>query len=92
MIMADCKQCLHYEVCADMAEKFIDAFGCGEELSVVCKNFKDRTKWVIRTEAKWIDHGYGVECPVCNHQVNDEYYLGDAVACPNCGALLQPAE
>ena len=79
--MADCKQCLHYEIC-----EYVSILG------KTCKDFKDRTKWVTRTEAKWIDHGYGVECPICNHQVNDEYYLGNAVACPNCGALLHPAE
>lgn len=58
--MADCKQCLHYEVCADMAEKFIDAFGRGEELSVVCKNFKDRTKCVEV-----------VRCRDCKHRRGD---------------------
>ena len=90
--MAGCTQCLHYKVCSDIDEKFIESFVSGEELSVVCKNFKDRTKFVTRTEAKWIEHVHGVECPVCNHRVYDEYYLGDAVACPNCGALLQPAK
>ena len=41
-----------------------------------------------RNTGKWIDHGYSVECPICNHQVDDEHYLGKAVACPNCGSLL----
>ena len=86
--MAICDKCLHNEVCK-YGERRINGIYCsGED----CLQFKDRTKWVTRTEAKWIDHGYCVECPICNHQVNDEYYLGDAVACPNCGALLQPAE
>lgn len=44
--MATCKDCLFYEVCADSAEKFIDAFTSGMELSSACLNFKERKKWV----------------------------------------------
>ena len=87
--MVNCKQCLHFEACDSMYRAL---FNTEWHPFMICDHFKDRTKLVTRAEAKWIDHGYGVECPICNHQVNDEYYLGDAVSCPNCGALLQPAE
>ena len=39
-------------------------------------------------EMHWIDRGYEVECPVCGFTCNDEYYLGDMVTCPNCGARV----
>ncbi len=48
--MATCKDCLFYEVCADSAEKFIDAFTSGMELSSACLNFKERKKWVEKKE------------------------------------------
>ena len=84
--MADCKQCLHYEVCADMAEKFIDAFNRGAELSVVCKNFKDRTKWITRTSGNWIAGADGsYMCPVCNRVFR--YEIG--YFCSYCGAELK---
>lgn len=87
--MADCKQCLHYEVCADMAEKFIDAFSRGVELSVICKNFKDSTKWITRRQAKWIPINtidkWRYQCDCCKHYVDagtDRNY------CPNCGCEM----
>lgn len=42
--------------------------------------------------AHWIDHGYEIECSACGFTCNDEYYLGEAVACPNCGFLMDSRE
>ena len=36
----------------------------------------------------WIDHGYEIECSKCGFTCNDEWYLGEAVACPNCGVHM----
>ena len=40
----------------------------------------------------WIDHGYEIECSACGFTCNDEYYLGEAVACPNCGVQMNGRE
>ena len=40
----------------------------------------------------WIDHGPDIECSACGFTCNDEYYLGEAVACPNCGAHMNGRE
>lgn len=40
----------------------------------------------------WIDHGYEIECSACGFTCNDEWYLGEAVACPNCGAQMNGRE
>ena len=40
----------------------------------------------------WIDHGYEIECSVCGFTCNDEWYLGEAVACPNCGVHMDGRE
>lgn len=38
--------------------------------------------------AEWIDHGYEIECSACGFTCSDEYYLGEKVACPNCGRQI----
>ena len=42
----------------------------------------------IREHAHWIDDQGGYECSNCNHFIDDTYYLGAALACPNCSALI----
>ena len=41
---------------------------------------------------KWEDKWGNLCCPVCSFECGDEYYLGDELACPNCGAALHPVE
>lgn len=45
-----------------------------------------------RQDGYWIDHGYEIECSVCGFTCNDEWYLGEAVACPNCGVQMNGRE
>ncbi len=40
--MATCEDCLHYEVCADLADQFIKTFPAPSADG--CKNFKDRSR------------------------------------------------
>lgn len=40
----------------------------------------------------WIDRGYEIECSACGFTYNDEWYLGEAVACPNCGVQMNGRE
>lgn len=51
------------------------------------KGYEDGQK-EARTQAHWIDHGSDIECSNCGFTCNDEYYLGNKVACPNCAALM----
>jgi hypothetical protein len=43
-MMATCKDCLHYAVCADLADQFIKTFH--DPSANGCENFKDRTKYM----------------------------------------------
>ncbi len=76
--MADCKQCLHYEIC-----EYVSILG------KTCKGFKDRTKWVKKKIAKWIPINtidkWRYQCDCCKHYVDagtDRNY------CPNCGCEM----
>lgn len=84
--MASCKDCLHYEVCADSAEKFIDVFTSGMELSAACLNFKDRTKWAEKKLGKW-----GKNHPNDNIVYCDQCYMPQDMPtsfCHSCGAEM----
>lgn len=54
--MASCKDCLHYYMCADSAEKFIEVFTASLSIRDACSNFKDHKKFVevVRCkDCKW---------------------------------------
>ncbi len=45
-----------------------------------------------RPKGKWIEYCGGLQCSECGWEVDDEYYLGQRVACPNCGAEMEEGE
>ena len=50
--MKSCKDCIHYVVCSDIAEKFIEAFSSGKNVADVCKNFDKKIEIVKCKECK----------------------------------------
>ena len=42
----------------------------------------------VTLHGRWIDRGYELECPFCGFTCNDTHYLGKAIACPNCTAIM----
>lgn len=44
--MKSCKDCIHYAVCSDIAEKFIEAFSSGTNVADICKNFDNKSEIV----------------------------------------------
>lgn len=38
---------------------------------------------------RWIEECGDLVCSKCKFVVSDPYYLGKAVACPNCGAYMK---
>lgn len=53
--MKSCKDCIHYVVCSDIAEKFIEAFSSGTNVTDVCKNFDKKSEIVKCKECKYCD-------------------------------------
>lgn len=58
----------------------------GNSLCSICQNCGESD---ARTYAHWIDHGSDIECSNCGFTCDDEYYLGNKVACPNCAAIMR---
>lgn len=68
--------------------------------SIVCDDFKDRSRYVVREKGEWIDwakhhgvvffhHGIrsvGVVCSLCNKLSDNKFDF-----CPNCGADMRGA-
>lgn len=94
--MATCKDCVHVEACNGILNGFdIDIEFFGEQVSV-CKNFKDRSRFVELPHAKWVEDedicGYLIyRCSNCNERfvleegtpLDNCYFY-----CPNCGAKM----
>lgn len=36
----------------------------------------------------WITDGVDYRCSACGFEIDDEYYLGEGIACPNCGTFM----
>lgn len=53
--MKSCKECIHYVVCSDIAEKFIEAFSSGTDVADVCKNFDNKSEIVKCKECEHCD-------------------------------------
>ena len=74
--MADCKQCLHYEIC-----EYVSILG------KTCKDFKDRTKWSEKKIGKW-DKNH----PDDNIVYCDQCYMPQDMPtpyCHSCGAEMR---
>ena len=37
----------------------------------------------------WITDGVDYRCSACGFEIDDDYYLGEGIACPNCGAFMK---
>lgn len=54
--MATCKDCLHVEACSSILSGFdVDIEFFSKQISV-CKNFKDRYRFVELPKARWLRH------------------------------------
>lgn len=95
--MGKCKDCLHYEVCADIAEKSIICFTEQTTVDKICANFKEHTEYVKKAYRTWkIIPSHGElhvlavrscsRCldvyPIFKQELNYNY-------CPNCGADMR---
>lgn len=57
---------------------------------------KNVEKWLnelptVQPEQKtghWITDGVDYRCSACGFEIDDEYYLGEGIACPNCGTFM----
>lgn len=74
--MADCKQCLHYEIC-----EYVSILG------KICKDFKDRTKWTEKKIGKWDKNHPNDNIVYC-----DQCYMPQDMPtpfCHSCGAEMR---
>lgn len=77
--MADCKNCIHIEVC-DQASRQRWGLMAGEK---ECSDFKDSAKYVEVVHGRWISHYAYVDCSECGESADEHYNY-----CPNCGAIM----
>ena len=85
--MANCKDCLHCDVCAHRYEKLCKGTKI-EDLNHACTKFKDRTKYVEVAHGHWETHGDIAVCNLCHSHIVAEQGTAELNYCPNCGAKM----
>lgn len=95
-----CKDCIHYDLCRSCSRIQLGWHGNSvhyvENIEEICKDFKDRSRFVELKSAEWIEDEdmYGdpiYHCSNCNeHFVLEEGTPTDNCYfyCPNCGAKM----
>jgi len=105
--MAKCTDCLHCDACLQLFKIAIgrEPTTNGNKAERVCKNFKDRTKYVKVVHARWEYNGRNDEyfCSNCYKQpisfkremncgVGEFVEVCFSDYCPNCGAKMDGGE
>ena len=87
-----CKDCIHNEVCKYGENRSNGMYCTGDR----CKQFKDRSRYVVREKGEWIEHyneAYGTwhyDCPFCDDgYAMKQRDLSPSHFCPNCGADMR---
>ena len=96
-----CKDCIHYKVCCQKPLHVVTGMDFVyrykyNHIERVCKDFKDRSRFVELSHAEWVEDEdmYGdpiYRCSNCNeHFVLEEGIPTDNCYsyCPNCGAKM----
>jgi hypothetical protein len=101
--MANCIDCLHFEVCqydeqeraeANLEPSYRDL---SKYIADGCKFFKNKADFVEVKHGWWKDTEYGT-CSVCNRSISEIYdadssmaygILDEITACPFCGADMR---
>ena len=89
--MAQCNNCLHFEVC-EKKDKKINIGNRVRDLIHDCICFKDKLEYVKQNHGYWIAHDLLFEpskCSVCGRTM---YNTNGADYCPHCGAKMDLEE
>ena len=92
-----CKECLHYQVCAENGIYFTDQYIKGititNDVRSLCHYFKNRTDYVKVKHGHWEKGGVwgdtgsvAYRCTACGETTYDGDYF---IYCPKCGARME---
>ena len=85
--MAECSNCLHFEVCALRYEKLCKGT-LVEDLIHDCSKFKDRREWLQQKQGQWKYGARAAVCSECGFERHLDDNFGSAIACPNCNTRM----